>query len=315
MIGIIAAMDVEMKSLRSFMTDTKTETVSGITFVSGTLEGKLVVTAVCGIGKVFAAMCAQTMILRYQPECIVNTGVAGALSDKLSIGSVAISSAVVQHDMDTSALGDPLGLISGVNKVQLPADSDLCGQLSACATVLGIRTETGVIASGDQFISSAERKDAIIKTFGAIACEMEGAAIGQVCYVNRVPFCVLRAISDSADGSSHMDYPTFVGMAAEQLNVPVVVHEQNSVMGMAKNTSWSHSCKISASARAGLMWPAVPPPVRTNFIVSSFRCRDDWRRAPFQNHGVATPASPKKHFPLGETSLAKRFSMRRRAEP
>lgn len=118
--------------------------------------------------------------------------------------------------MDTSALGDPLGLISGVNKVQLPADSDLCGQLSACATVLGIRTETGVIASGDQFISSAERKDAIVKTFGAIACEMEGAAIGQVCYVNRVPFCVLRAISDSADGSSHMDYPTFVGMAAEQ---------------------------------------------------------------------------------------------------
>ena len=195
MIGIIAAMDVEMKSLRSFMTDTKTETVSGITFVSGTLEGKLVVTAVW---------------------CIVNTGVAGALSDRLSIGSVAISSAVVQHDMDTSALGDPLGLISGVNKVQLPADSDLCGQLSACATVLGIRTETGVIASGDQFISSAERKDAIIKTFGAIACEMEGAAIGQVCYVNRVPFCVLRAISDSADGSSHMDYPTFVGMAAEQ---------------------------------------------------------------------------------------------------
>ena len=95
MIGIIAAMDVEMKSLRSFMTDTKTETVSGITFVSGTLEGKLVVTAVCGIGKVFAAMCAQTMILCYQPECIVNTGVAGALSDKLSIGSVAISSAVV----------------------------------------------------------------------------------------------------------------------------------------------------------------------------------------------------------------------------
>lgn len=211
MIGIIAAMDVEMKSLRSFMTDTKTETVSGITFVSGTLEGKLVVTAVCGIGKVFAAMCAQTMILRYQPECIVNTGVAGALSDKLSIGSVAISSAVVQHDMDTSALGDPLGLISGVNKVQLPADSDLCGQLSACATVLGIRTETGVIASGDQFISSAERKDAIVKTFGAIACEMEGAAIGQVAFTNRVPFAVLRTISDGGDG---MEYSRFLPFAA-----------------------------------------------------------------------------------------------------
>ena len=216
MIGIIAAMNVEMESLRSYIENPVTETVSGITFVSGMLEGKEVVTAVCGIGKVFAAMCAQTMILRYKPDCIVNTGVAGTLTDKLTIGSIAVSSAVVQHDMDTSALGDPIGMISGINKVLLPASGDLCDQLSACATVLGIRTETGVIASGDQFISSSEKKDAIVKTFGAIACEMEGAAIGQVCYVNRVPFCVLRAISDSADGSSHMDYPTFVGMAAEQ---------------------------------------------------------------------------------------------------
>ena len=125
MIGIIAAMNVEMESLRSFMTDMTTETISGITFVSGTLEGKQVVTAVCGIGKVFAAMCAQTMILRYQPECIVNTGVAGTLSDKLTIGSIAVSSAVVQHDMDTSAIGDPVGLISGINKVLLPADQAL----------------------------------------------------------------------------------------------------------------------------------------------------------------------------------------------
>lgn len=216
MIGIIAAMNVEMESLRSYIENPVTETVSGITFVSGMLEGKEVVTAVCGIGKVFAAMCAQTMILRYKPDCIVNTGVAGTLTDKLTVGSIAVSSAVVQHDMDTSALGDPVGMISGINKVLLPASRDLCDQLSACATVLGIRTETGVIASGDQFISSSEKKDAIVKTFGAIACEMEGAAIGQVCYVNRVPFCVLRAISDSADGSSHMDYPTFVGMAAEQ---------------------------------------------------------------------------------------------------
>lgn len=216
MIGIIAAMNVEMESLRSYIENPVTETVSGITFVSGMLEGKEVVTAVCGIGKVFAAMCVQTMILRYKPDCIVNTGVAGTLTDKLTIGSIAVSSAVVQHDMDTSALGDPVGMISGINKVLLPASGDLCDQLSACATVLGIRTETGVIASGDQFISSSEKKDAIVKTFGAIACEMEGAAIGQVCYVNRVPFCVLRAISDSADGSSHMDYPTFVGMAAEQ---------------------------------------------------------------------------------------------------
>ena len=216
MIGIIAAMDVEMKSLSSYMENTETEVISGIRFVRGTLEGKDVVTAVCGIGKVFAALCAQTMILHYHPQCIINTGVAGTLTDALTIGSIAVSSAVVQHDMDTSPLGDPVGLISGINKVELPADRLLTGQLSACAKVMGIKTATGVIASGDQFVASAERKAFIVEHFKAIACEMEGAAVGQVCYVNKVPFCVLRAISDSADGSSHMDYPTFVQMAAEQ---------------------------------------------------------------------------------------------------
>ena len=216
MIGIIAAMDVEMKSLRSYMENTETEVISGIRFVRGTLEGKDVVTAVCGIGKVFAALCAQTMILHYQPRCIINTGVAGTLTDALTIGSIAVSSAVVQHDMDTSPLGDPVGLISGINKVELPADRLLTGQLSACAKVMGLKTATGVIASGDQFVACAERKAFIVEHFKAIACEMEGAAVGQVCYVNKVPFCVLRAISDSADGSSHMDYPTFVQMAAEQ---------------------------------------------------------------------------------------------------
>ena len=216
MIGIIAAMDVEMKSLRSFMENTETEVISGIRFVRGTLEGKDVVTAVCGIGKVFAALCAQTMILHYQPKCIINTGVAGTLTDELTIGSIAVSTAVVQHDMDTSPLGDPVGLISGINKVEIPADRLLSGQLSACAKVMGVKTASGVIASGDQFVASAERKAFIAERFKAIACEMEGAAVGQVCYVNKVPFCVLRAISDSADGSSHMDYPTFVQMAAEQ---------------------------------------------------------------------------------------------------
>jgi len=216
MIGIIAAMNVEMESLRSHMENTETDVISGIKFVRGSLEGKEVVTAVCGIGKVFAAMCAQAMIMHYTPECIINTGVAGTLTDKLDIGAIAVSSAVVQHDMDTSALGDPVGLISGINKIELPSDRLISGRLSACAKVMGIKTETGVIASGDQFVASSERKAFIVERFKAIACEMEGAAIGQVCYANKVPFCVLRAISDSADGSSHMDYPTFVKMAAEQ---------------------------------------------------------------------------------------------------
>ena len=158
MIGIIAAMNVEMESLRSHMENTETDVISGIKFVRGSLEGKEVVTAVCGIGKVFAALCAQTMILHYSPESIINTGVAGTLTDKLDIGSIAVSSAVVQHDMDTSPLGDPVGLISGINKIELPADRLLSGRISACAKVMGIKTETGVIASGDQFVASAERK-------------------------------------------------------------------------------------------------------------------------------------------------------------
>lgn len=216
MIGIIAAMNIEMQSLRKGIVNPVSETISGIEFVRGTLEGREVVTAVCGIGKVFAAICAQTMILRYQPECIINTGVGGTLTGKLTIGNIAVSSAVVQHDMDTSAIGDPVGLISGINRIDLPADEKLAAKLAACADSLGIANVTGIVASGDQFISSAEKKNYIVDTFGAIVCEMEGAAIGHVCYVNSVPFCVLRAISDSADGSSHMDYPQFAAMAAEQ---------------------------------------------------------------------------------------------------
>ena len=216
MIGIIAAMNVEMESLRSHIENPVTETVGGVTYVSGRLEGQEVVTAVCGVGKVFAALCAQAMILRYRPECIINTGVAGTLTDRLSVGDIAVSTGVVQHDMDTSPIGDPLGLISGINRVVLPADEALAKKLTACASALGIKTLPGIVASGDQFVASAARKAFIVGQFDAIACEMEGAAVGQACYVNGVPFCVLRAISDSADGSSHMDYPAFTRLAAEQ---------------------------------------------------------------------------------------------------
>ena len=216
MIGIIAAMNVEMESLRSHIENPVCETIGGVAYVSGRLEGRDVVTAVCGVGKVFAALCAQAMILRYQPEYIINTGVAGTLTGQLSVGDVAISSGVVQHDMDTSPLGDPPGLLSGIDKIVLPADEALAGRLAVCAQRLGINTASGVIASGDQFVASAERKAFIVRQFGAIACEMEGAAVGQACYLSGVPFCVLRAISDSADGSSHMDYPAFARLAAEQ---------------------------------------------------------------------------------------------------
>ena len=214
MVGIIGAMSVEVEALRGAMTDKRSECISGIDFVCGVLCGREVVVAQCGIGKVFAAMAAQTMILRFGVEMIINTGVGGTLTDKLGIADVAVSTACVQHDMDTSAIGDPVGLISGINVIELPADRALGERVASAASELGINCVMGVIASGDQFVSSAEKKRYITENFGAIACEMEGAAIAHVCYVNNVRYVVIRAISDSADGSAHMDYGEFVKIAA-----------------------------------------------------------------------------------------------------
>ncbi|MBQ7383802.1 MAG: 5'-methylthioadenosine/adenosylhomocysteine nucleosidase [Clostridia bacterium] len=216
MIGIIGAMKIEVEALKAQMTDKRAETVSGIEFVCGKLCGKDVVVAQCGIGKVFAALCAQTMIIKYQTDILINTGVAGSLSTDLAIGDIAVSTACVQHDMDTSPLGDPVGLLSGINVIELPADTELCDKICACAKALGINTLRGIIASGDCFVSSSEKKKYIVDNFGAIACEMEGGAIAHVCFVNGVRYAVIRSISDSADGSAHMDYGEFIGLAAER---------------------------------------------------------------------------------------------------
>ena len=214
-LGIIAAMKIEAELIEAAMTNVTRETCGSIEYCLGNIGNTDIVLAVCGIGKVFAAICAQTMIVKYAPDAIINTGVGGTLTKELSVGDVAVSSAMVQHDMDTSALGDPVGLISGINIVEIPADKNLADKISAIVNSMGINTVQGVIATGDQFIGNQERKDRIVNTFGAIACEMEGAAIGQVCYVNKVPFAVIRAISDDADGGACEDYPTFAKMAAK----------------------------------------------------------------------------------------------------
>ncbi len=214
-LGIIAAMKIEAELIEAAMTGIVRETCGSIEYCLGKIGTTDIVLAVCGIGKVFAAICAQTMIVKYAPDAVINTGVGGTLTKKLSVGDVAVSSAMVQHDMDTSALGDPVGLISGINIVEIPADAVLAEKISAIVRGMGINTVTGIIATGDQFIGNQETKNRIVDTFGAIACEMEGAAIGQVCYVNKVPFAVIRAISDDADGGACEDYPTFAKMAAK----------------------------------------------------------------------------------------------------
>ena len=214
MIGIIGAMSAEVEALKAKIENAKTEKISGAEFVSGKLSGKDVVVAQCGIGKVFAAICAQTMILHYGATTLINTGVAGTLSDETGILDFAISSGVVQHDMDTIAIGDAPGLISGINIVEIPAAKSLCETVVSTAVEQGNRAIAGIVASGDQFINNASRKAFIRDTFGAVCCEMEGAAIGQVCYVNGVDFVIIRCISDNASGEAEMEYPEMVKIAA-----------------------------------------------------------------------------------------------------
>lgn len=214
MIGIIGAMDIEVEILRDKMVNPTVETISGVDFIRGKLEGRDVVLARSGVGKVFAAICAQTMILKYGVKAIINSGVAGTLTGELHIGDVAISTACVQHDMDTSPVGDPVGLLSGINVVELPADTTLVGELDKVCADAGVNHRLGVIATGDQFVATHERRDWIRDQFKAIAVEMEAGSIAHVCYVNKVPFASIRVISDEASGDVHIDYMTFVKKAA-----------------------------------------------------------------------------------------------------
>lgn len=214
MIGIIGAMATEVESLQKIMTIRETVTVSGIDFFVGSIHGKDVVLAKCGVGKVYAALCAQTMILRFSPDMVLNTGVGGALNPALKIGDLLIAERTLQHDMDTSALGDPVGLVSGINQIYFPCDAHAVDIMRTAAASLGFAHMTGTVASGDQFICDAGEKERITAQFGADVCEMEGAAIGHVCTVNTVPYLVLRAASDQADGGAPDDFPTFVKHAA-----------------------------------------------------------------------------------------------------
>ena len=212
-IGIIGAMDDEVRELISRLDERRTEKVSGIEFNIGKLYGKTVVVAKCGVGKVFAAICAEAMIIKYSPTLVVNTGVGGALDKTLRPLDIVFADKLVQHDMDTSPIGDPVGLISGINRVYFETDERARAILEESARKMDINYLVGTIATGDKFISDKADKDRIVSRFGASACEMEGGAIAHTAFVNGTPFMVVRAISDSADGEACMDYPTFLPVA------------------------------------------------------------------------------------------------------
>ena len=215
MIGIIGAMDIEVRALKEMLKSRHDKISGGIEFSSGEYMDKQIVVACCGIGKVAAAMSAQTMIIEYRPQLIINSGVAGALVPGLDIGDIAIGSDVVQHDMDTTAMGDPKGLIPGIDLIHIPCHNPSARALAEVIKGLGIHCLSGTVASGDKFVGTYDDKSGIAREFNAIACEMEGAAIGQVCYLNKVNFAVIRAISDSLSNDSETEYSKFCALAAD----------------------------------------------------------------------------------------------------
>jgi len=217
MLGIIGAMEVEVEKLKEMMDGAQQQTVAGMDFFQGKLKGKDVVVVRSGVGKVNAAICSQILADLYHVDGIINTGIAGSLRNEINIGDIVLSTVAVQHDMDATGFGYKAGKIPQMDVSEFPSDEKLLELGKKCCEKANpdIRTFTGRVASGDQFISSKEKKNWIRDTFDAYCTEMEGAAIAQAAYLNRIPYLIVRAISDKADDSAHVDYSEFEAKAIE----------------------------------------------------------------------------------------------------
>ena len=216
-IGIIGAMELEVETLKSRMQVSRKLTKANMEFNEGTLNGAEVVIVRSGIGKVNAALCVQILADVFEVTHIINTGVAGSLNSKLDIGDILISRIALHHDMDATNFGYQLGEVPQMGIKEFPADERLIELAEGnCAKVLPeIHTLVGRVVSGDQFIADKAVKEKLIANFAGDCCEMEGASIAHGAYLNGIPFVILRAISDKADDSAQMDYPTFERHAAE----------------------------------------------------------------------------------------------------
>ena len=216
-LGIIGAMEVEVAHLKKVMDTDFTLERAGMVFHSGKLQGADVVVVQCGIGKINAAMCAQILVDEFKVDAIMNTGVAGSLDNRIEIGDLVVSTDAVHHDVDVCELGYAIGEIPDLGARFFEADENLRKAVISAATDgnVDVNVFEGRVASGDQFIADPSRKKFIKETFGALCCEMEGATIAHVSYSNKVPFVIVRAISDKADGSKKTQYPVFEAKAAQ----------------------------------------------------------------------------------------------------
>ena len=216
-IGIIGAREVEVAILKEKMEDVRIIKKASMDFYEGILAGKKVVVVRSGIGKVNAGICAQILADVFSVDAIINTGIAGSLNKNINIGDIVLSTDVVQHDMDATGFGYRKGQIPQMPVFFFEADEKLRKLAKGVCQEVNpeIQVFEGRIASGDQFVCDQDVKDRIVSEFSAYATEMEGAAIGQAAYLNEIPFLVVRAISDKADGSAQMDYSEFEKAAVE----------------------------------------------------------------------------------------------------
>ena len=210
-IGIIGAMEEEVAALKEKMEIKRVLKKASMEFCEGTLQGKPVVVVRSGIGKVNAGLCTQILADVFEVKKVINTGIAGSLDARIDIGDIVISTEALQHDMDATQFGYPLGQIPRMETLAFPADAEMAKiAKEACEAVNPeIKVFSGRVVTGDQFIANKEVKDRIKTNFAGLCTEMEGAAIAQAAWLNEIPFVIIRAISDKADDSAEMDYPTF----------------------------------------------------------------------------------------------------------
>ena len=217
MLGIIGAMDEEVAKIKEQMDNVKVMSKAAMDFYEGTLNGKEVVVVRSGIGKVNAAMCTQILIDTYQIEAVINTGIAGSLNAQIDIGDIVLSTDTLEHDMDAVAFGYPIGQIPRMDTLSFEADEKMRTLAKkVCEDIIPeVSVFEGRVVSGDQFVSDKGKKDWLVQNFDGYCTEMEGAAIAHAAYLNGIPFLIIRAISDKADDSASMDYPTFEAQAIE----------------------------------------------------------------------------------------------------
>lgn len=219
MIGIIGAMESEMKHVITQMQEKIEQQIGPFSYTKGTLWGQEVVVAICQEGKVNAAICTQMMVTSYPVAYVLNIGVAGGVENYLPVGALVVATATVTFDQDTTALGYPLGYTFGLEKVVLPCDDSLSQRLWQVVQTLE-NGYKGIIASSDTFVTKEETKQIVKDSFQALAVDMETASIHQVCQLNHIPFGAIRAISDSGNT---MEFREFLVLAVERINQAIQV--------------------------------------------------------------------------------------------